>query len=117
MADITPVTPSIAGVNPGPVAAAGGGDAVPNPRGNVLIRVDNAAGLSMNVTINPGPTTTRPGDGTFPNMTLLAQVVAVPAGQTRVIGPIPPAFNDANGKVQVSYSTATSVTISALQLP
>lgn len=115
MADITPVVPALAGTNPSGVAASGGGDAVLNPRGNVLIRVNNGGGSSINVTLAVGPNPTRPGDGTFPAMTLANQVVAVPNGQSRIIGPVPPAFNDGAGKVQVTYSAVTSVTVEAYQ--
>lgn len=106
------LTPAAA---PSNVAASAGGDSVPNPRGNVILRVANANASSINVTLAVGPTPTRPSDGTFPAMTLAANVVAVPSGQTRLIGPIPPAFNDGAGSVQIAYSLAASVTIEAYQ--
>lgn len=115
MATVNPVAPAVTGVNPSGVAAESGGDAIPNPRGNVLIRVNNGGGGSINVTLAVGPNPTRPADGTFPAMTLTNQVIAVPAGQSRIIGPVPPAFNDGTGKVQVSYSSVTSVTVEAYQ--
>ncbi|MFN7019900.1 MAG: hypothetical protein ACK4WH_01055 [Phycisphaerales bacterium] len=116
MADITPVAPAFAGVNPAPTAANSGGDALVNPRGNAILVVANGGGGSINVTIAVGSGfTTRPADGTFPSQTVSNLVVAVPAGATRVIGPIPPAYNDGNGKAQISYSGVTSVTVWGLQ--
>lgn len=115
MADITPVSANLAGIAPGSVSASSGGDAVLNPRGNAIVRVTNGGGSSINVTLAPGANAVRSGDGVFPAMTLGNQVVAVPAGASRLIGPIPPAFNDGNGKVQMSYSAVTSVTVEAIQ--
>ena len=44
--------------------------------------------------------------------------VAVPAGEERLIGPFPKAaFNDANNKVQLTYSSHTGLTIAVLQVP
>lgn len=110
MAALTKVTPSLAGTATTPVAAAAGGDSVANPRGNTILRVINGGGSSINVTL-AAQVATRPADGTFPAMTLSNQVVAVAAGATKLIGPIPPAFNDGNGNVQITYSAVTSVTV------
>lgn len=116
MADITPISPALAGVNPSPAAASVGGDALINPRGNGLLVVNNGGGGSINVTI-AAQTTARSGDGFFPAQTLGNNVVAVPAGAQRVIGPIPAAFNDVNGKAQITYSGVTSVTVYGIQPP
>lgn len=114
MADITPVRAHIDGTNPAPVAASAGGDSILNPRGNAVIRVANGGGSSINVTL-AATITSRPGDGTFPPQAVGNKVVAVPAGATRLIGPIPPAFNDGNNRVQVTYSGVTTVTIEAYE--
>lgn len=116
MAAIAPVTPSLAGVLNGSVSAAGGGDSVANPKGNIILRVTNGGGGSINVTVAAGPNPTRPADGTFPAMTLANVVVAVAAGATRYIGPFPPAFNDNSGNLQVTYSGVTSVSVEAIQI-
>lgn len=115
MAALTVVTCAISGTNPAPVSAAGGGDSVVNPRGDVMLLVTNGAGAPINVTLAAGANPTRAADGTFPAMTLANQVIAVTNGQSRLIGPIPAAFNDANGLVQITYSSATSVTIAAFR--
>lgn len=114
MADLPVSAPSVAGVNLNPAAASSGGDAILNTRGDVFLYVTNGGGSSINVTL-AAVQTTRPADGTFPASTFGNQVVAVPNGQSRLIGPIPPAFNDANGKVQVTYSSVTSVTVAAFR--
>lgn len=114
MAALTKVTPSLAGTATTPAAAAAGGDSVANPRGNTILRVVNGGGGSINVTLAAGANPTRPADGTFPSMTLSAAVIAVAAGATRLIGPIPPAYNDSGGNVQITYSGVTSVTVEAI---
>jgi hypothetical protein len=116
MATLTPRTPTLAGTNPSPAAADVGGDEVANPRGNIVLRVDNGGGTPITVTL-AAQQTTRPKDGTFPDMTLEDQEITVTNAQSRLIGPIPPAFNDADGNVQITYSGVDSVTIEAIQLP
>lgn len=113
MADITPVKPLITGIATGSAAASAGGDAVLNNRGNVILRVTNANGSSVNVTL-AAQQTARGTDGNFPPMTLANAVIAVPNATSRLIGPIPPAFNDGNNKVQVTYSASSGVTIEAI---
>lgn len=112
MADITPVSLALTGANPALASANAGGDSIINTKANATFIVNNGSGSSINVTFaaqqNPRPT-----DGTFPAMTLSNNVVAVPAGGMRLIGPIPSAFNDGNGKVQVTYSAVSSVTVGA----
>lgn len=115
MAAITVLTPTLSGVAPSPAAASAGGDTVANPRGDVLLRVINGGGSSINVTVAAGASPTRPSDGTYPAMTLAAQVVAVPNGASRIIGPFPPAYNDSGGNLALSYSAVTSVTVEAMR--
>jgi hypothetical protein len=116
MATLTPVNPALAGATSAGVAAAGGGDQVANPRGNTILRVNNGGGGSINVTIAAGANPLRPADGTFPAQTLAAQVVAVGAGVAKLIGPIPPAYNDGNGNIQITYSGVSSVTVEPIQV-
>lgn len=113
MAALTKVSPTLAGTATTPASAAAGGDSVANPRGNTILRVTNGSGGSINVTL-AAQVTARAADGTFPAMTLSNNVVAVAAGATKLIGPIPPAFNDGNGAVQITYSAVTSLTIEAI---
>lgn len=99
-------------------AAAGGGDEMPNPDGNTLLLVKNGGGGSINVTLTPAVATREVlGDGYGP-YTRPAIVVAVNAGAEAIIGPMPPnAFNNASGRVPITYSGVTSVTVAALKMP
>lgn len=116
MATLTPVTPSIAGVSLAGVAANAGGDEVENASGDVMLFVSNGGGGSINVTL-AAVQTARPASGAYPAMTLANQVVAVAGGAKTLIGPIPTAFNHATtGRVAITYSGVTSVTVAAIQL-
>ncbi len=112
MATLTKTVPALAGTVPTATAASAGGDQVANPNGKTYVRVTNGSGGSITCTL-AAVVTSRPADGTFPAMTLSSQAVAVAAGTTKVIGPIPPAFNDGNGFVQLTYSGVTSLTVEA----
>lgn len=114
MATLTPVSPAISGSTLTPASASAGGDQFANLRGSALLYVKNGSGGSINVTLT-AQTTARPADNQFPAQTLGNNVVAVAAGAEKIIGPIPAAFNDGNGNVQVTYSSATTVTVAAIQ--
>lgn len=87
------------------VAAAGGGDQFAN-NGKTLLDVVNGGVGSITVTV---ASQTPCNQGSTHNTT-----VAVPAGETRRIGPFDPSrYNDGNGRVQVAYSGVTSVTVGA----
>lgn len=112
MAQLTKTVPVLAGVAPTANNASSGGDTVANPNGKTYLRVINGGGSSINVTLI-AQQTSRPADGSFPTMTLANQVVAVTNGTSKIIGPIPPAFTDGSGNVQITYSAVTSVTVEA----
>lgn len=104
------------GLNASYVAANAGGDYFANPVGDRFIHVKNAGGGSINVTVTAQDTDADISG--FGTLTKASQVIAVPAGEDRFVGPFPlRAFNDANGDVQLTYSGVTSVTIAALRLP
>lgn len=87
------------------VAAAGGGDSFPNT-GVERFRVRNSDSSSKTVTIVAQNPAGCPA-GTAHN---IVQSVAV--GDEMVIRNLDPArFNDANGRVNVTYSAVTSVTV------
>ena len=89
-------------------AAAGGGDQYPN-NGKTLLKVINGDGSSINVTITPS--------NTVNGYTIAPIVVAVAGGATKYLGPYDPAyFNNSSGRVAVTYSAVTSVTVAALSL-
>ncbi|HYE86260.1 MAG TPA: hypothetical protein VEA16_07885, partial [Vicinamibacterales bacterium] len=97
-----------AGLTPSLAAAAGGGDSWQNT-GREFLEVANGGGGSINVTI-----AAQAGACATYGVTNSAHdiVVAVGAGVTKRIGPIDPiAYNDANGRAQITYSGVTSVTV------
>lgn len=114
MATLNPIAPALNGATMTPASASAGGDQFANPRGTGVLYVKNGSGASINVTI-PAQVTTRPADGPYPAQTVGNLVVAVPASGERLIGPIPSAYNDGNGNTQITYSSATSVTVAAIQ--
>jgi len=111
MAVLNPVVVNLAGVADDLVAADVGGDSFPN-NGHTVFVVDNGSGGAITVTFDD-PNTPNPGNASQFNPDV---AVSVPAGERRTIGPFPPfRFNDANGRVKVSYSGVTSLTVMALQ--
>jgi hypothetical protein len=104
---------SRAGLNPALAAAAAGGDAFPNT-GRAFLRVKNAhATVARTVTgVSQLPA------GAIPQGAAKADVaVVVPALAERWIGPFDPAsFNDANGRVVVTYDTEADLTVGAYAL-
>lgn len=89
-----------------------------------------AATAAGDTVLNNGRTYIEVVDGatTSPTVTIASQVdcnqgythdvvVAIPSGETRLIGPFPPnRFNNANGQIEVTYDDDTSVTIAAFSL-
>lgn len=114
MATISLQTITESGLTPTMTAAAGGGDQFLNSRGDVFLFVENGSGSSVTVTVTAQTTTfsdEKYGSSTKANITK-----AVSAAGQAMIGPFAPnAFNDSSGYVQVSYSSATSVTVAAIR--
>lgn len=89
-------------------SAAGGGDEFVNTGKEALI-VNNGSGAPVDVTL----TTPQTVNG----LAVADRAVTVAAGAQSVIGPFPKGlYNDANGKVQIAYSSATSVTVGVLRI-
>lgn len=105
MAELTVQTVDTSGVDDGNLtAAAGGGDEFENTYGNVLLRILNEDAGSHTVTIA--------SQKTIEGLALADQDVAVPAGESRLIGPFrTDVFNDSNNHVQLTYDDVTSVTV------
>jgi hypothetical protein len=107
MATLTPVQAKIAGNVVTMAAASAGGDKVDANEDTALL-VTNGGGSSINVTVAV------PGNTEFgqpePDV-----VIAVAAGATKLIGPLPVKLEDATDRlVHITYSAVTSVTIAAL---
>lgn len=106
MAILTAATVSRAGVDVVGAAAGAGGDSFANT-GKEFLEVKNGGAASINVTLDIV--------ATLDGQPVTDPVVAVGAGVTKIIGPFPTGiYNDANGRVNVSYSAVTSVTVKVL---
>lgn len=99
----------LTGLNPSYSSADVDGDEFVND-GRTFIHVKNGSGASINVTVDSQALCSQGYDHNA--------VVAVPAAGERMIGPFAKdRFNDANNKVQATYSAVTSVTIAVLKVP
>ena len=113
MATLTVLTIARAGLDATLAAAASGGDAFPND-GRRFLRVKNGhATLSRTVTI-----ASQLPAGAIPQGSVKTDLaVVVPALKDYFIGPFDPAsFNDANGRVVVTYDTEADLTVGAFAL-
>ena len=89
-------------------AAAAGGDEYVNT-GKQWAEFTNASGSSITVTIVL--------QQTIDGLAVANRTVIVEAGESRKIGPFPTAqYNDANSKVQFTYSDVTTFTVGVFQL-
>lgn len=80
-----------------------------------FLHVKNGDASPTNVTINAVKTTARvSGVGV---VTISDKVIAIAAGEERLIGPFTEAYMDADGDVTINYSNVTSITAAALKLP
>lgn len=109
MATLTYRQPSLAGTDPALVAAGATGDVVPaHPTGFLQVTNGSASGITVTV-VTPGKS--RMGVLDEPDLT-----VSVPAGGTRLIGPLVPDLVDVvAGGVKFTYSATTTVTVAAIR--
>ncbi|RJQ25446.1 MAG: hypothetical protein C4589_11285 [Peptococcaceae bacterium] len=109
MATLSKYVVDLDGGKPTFVAATAGGDDFINSGKDFLVVKNGGAG-NINVTIDSVALCSYGFDH---NLT-----VAVAASGEEWIGPFPKArFNDENGKVNVTYSGVTSVTVAVVELP
>jgi hypothetical protein len=94
------------------VAAAAGGDSYPNDD-DTMFYIRNAGGGSQTVTIAVQRTAVRK-EG-FGELTLAAIAMVVGAGLRKLIKVPSGGYADASGRVQVTYTGVTSVTVAALR--
>lgn len=96
------------------VAAAGGGDSFVLSGSAVIIRVINAGGGSINVTLNSVAVPTFPGGAQAADVD---PVMAVANGASRMVripsSDFPRFANTTTGLLDVTYSGVTSVTVEA----
>lgn len=109
MATLTAQIIPLAGVTPALAAATAGGDQWANT-GREYLHAKNAGASSINVTVNSQKACNQGFDHDV--------VVAVPAGQERLVGPFPKdRFNDEDGYALITYSDVTSLTVGVFRLP
>lgn len=110
MAELTPQVIVLAGITPALVAAEAGGDDFVNS-GRDFIHIKNGDASPMDVTINSQVDCNQGVDHDIS--------VTIPASTgEKFIGPFPKdRFNDTAGKIQITYSAVTSVTIGIVRLP
>jgi hypothetical protein len=110
MATLTATPITRAGVLDAPASAAVGGDALTNT-GSEFLKYTNGSVSSITITIAFGP------GGVIDGQTATNRTVTVAAGATQFIGPFPPnEYNDVNGRVVLTYSGVTSLTVTPLML-
>lgn len=97
-----------AGVNPTYASAAVGGDEFVNT-GKELIHIKNGDSSNMTLTVAT--------QGTVDGQAVADRTVVVPLGGETVLGPFPTSvYNDTNNKVQLTYSSVTSLTLGILNV-
>ena len=108
MATLTVQQVTRAGITPSYASCAGGGDEFAND-GKTLIHVKNGHTSPQTVQVTIQKTVDGESAGT--------KDVAVTNAQERMIGPFPTdIYNDNNGKVQLTYSGVTSLTIGVFRI-
>lgn len=99
------------GIDLAGAAASGGGDTFPTTGKECLV-IKNGGGAGITLTVATPVTV----DG-LPVSELTA---TIGAGETRILGPFPPAWYSTDGNpgsnVALSYSSVTSVTVAVVQL-
>lgn len=113
MATLSPQSPTLAGATLS-MAAVAASDKFANPYGTAFIQVANGNASSITVTLT-ARVTNRPAVPPFGAQTVSDNVVTIATGVTKLIGPIPKAFNDTDGNVTVTCSLTPTVTIAVLQ--
>jgi hypothetical protein len=109
MATLAVQTINTAGVAPTRNSAAGGGDSFTND-GKTFIDVVNGSGGEITVTIT--------AQQACSVGILHTLAIAIAAGIEKMIGPFNrQIYNDANGKVQLTYSGVTSLTVAVMSNP
>lgn len=109
MAVIAPQEPDVTGLDPTYAAAESGGDSFEHDRG-LLLHVSNGDGSSHTVTVvSQFPTE--------PGIDSDDVAVAIPAGESRFIGPFSSrVFADSENMIQVTYDDVTSVEVALLKV-
>lgn len=117
MADLTIQSITTVGTTLTFSSAAGGGDTFTNDKHErTFLYVKNGGGGGITVTFDVVPTSI--DTAKFGTVDVSDNAVSVGAGADVAIGPFSSAlYNNSSGKVSVSYSGVTSVTVAAVTVP
>lgn len=108
MATLTVTQMAETGTQPSLTAAAAGGDSW-SWTDSAFVYLTNGDASSHTVTI-----TSEAVDE--PGLAVTDLAVAVPAGESRMIGPIDKAYKGSDGNVDMSYDAVTSVTVGVFKV-
>lgn len=108
---LTPQSLTLAGTTPTYNTAATGGDTFQND-GRTYVHVKNGAASPITVTF---ASLASYSDNALGDLTLSDIAVSVPASGEKVIGFFPPTRFNSNGRVTMTYSSATSVTVAVVK--
>lgn len=109
MASLPLTNPSQAGTLEAFSAASAGGDSFPFPK-TIIIRIKNAAGAGRTITIVAQGVCSY---GVAGSPAHDAVIVTANATTTEVTVPDSPRYRDANGRIQLTYSSEVGVSVSA----
>lgn len=106
MATLAVQTVVRAGIIPTYAAAAGGGDVFPNS-GEEFIHVKNGHSAPITVTVV--------SQSTVDGLAVADRAVVIANASEKMIGPFPASvYNDANGRVNLTYDLVTALTIAVV---
>lgn len=121
MAVLTVQNAAFTGINHTYAAADVAGDSFLNPDDNrtfVMFKNSNATARTLTIA---GNATSKPGFGDI-SAADMGETVTIPGSGTNggecMVGPFPAGrFNDSNGRVNMTYSAVTGLTVSVIKLP
>ncbi len=97
------------------VSAAAAGDAFANDGKTIFVIYNDSVSASEVTATAQDTTATAPGFGAVTKADAMSDVEADSAD---VMGPFPKtAFNDANGRVVITYESETDMTVAAIRMP
>lgn len=104
-----------AGVKPTYQAAAAGDTMPQTSNARRFFHVKNGAGVTRTVTIPKSSLSLNVAG--YGGIAISDIVIAIPAGEERMIGPFSDLYKDGNGKIPINYDVITTVTVAAIELP
>jgi hypothetical protein len=121
MAVLTVQTSAFTGINHTYTAADVAGDSFLNPDDNRTFLLYKNANVTARTLTIAGNATSKPGFGDI-SAADMGETVTIPGSGTNggecMVGPFPAGrFNDTNGRVAVTYSAVTNLSVAVVKLP